>query len=83
MVFDVGGDDERRGCDFLQIKFSLFAPQEKIPDGAGVGLARVLVADRGKEKLEEALLGIPASSRDDAWQDKSLTARNIRVLFGY
>ena len=83
MVFDIGRDDQRRRCYFLKIKFSLFAPAEKIPDGAGVGLARMLVADRGEEKLEETLLGVPASPGDDAGQDKSLTACDIRVLFGY
>ena len=53
LLFDVGSDDDR--LDLVEtMNTVLFAPIEKLPDGAGVRGSRVPVPNRCGEKLDEA-----------------------------
>ena len=65
-LLDVGGDHDR--LDHVEVELSLLAPVGEPADGEGVREAGVLVADVGREELDEALGGALAGVRDEAGQ---------------
>ena len=65
----VGGNDD--GFEQVERESLSLAPNTELSDGAGVGSARVPVADVGGEELDEAARGIIASGGDESWQGVS------------
>lgn len=71
MLFEVDGHVRR--CYFSELKFTVLTPLEKRADGAGVGLACIIVFDVGDKELNERSAGLLASVIDEARQVGALT----------